>query len=228
MMLSFFADLSRRHPISSVPICAATARRETRAAARWRQFFLDAPFRAPLRNRRSSAQSAAGTEPCVRTTQTVGQRVTPLAWVNAATAASYSVEDIPGGGMTGLAVAPIIGDILLEFVVRARRAPPLARGSSRYSHRPRPLRRYKFACFSSSELRVATTRPTRWIPILYFVSDISDTESSSPYLLLRQTAALDALVERSTRFGASLFAASRSKSAADSPALSDSRSDWRR
>jgi hypothetical protein len=96
--------------------------------------------------RRSSAQSAAGTEPCVRTTQTVGQRVTPLAWVNAATAASYSVEDIPGGGMTGLAVAPIIGDILLEFVVRARRAPPLARGSSRYSHRPRPLRRYKFAC----------------------------------------------------------------------------------
>jgi hypothetical protein len=69
-----------------------------------------------------------------------------LAWVNAATAASYSLEDIPGGGMTGLAVAPIIGDILLEFVVRARRAPPLARGSSRYSHRPRPLRRYKFAC----------------------------------------------------------------------------------
>src|SRR5258706_8884101 len=66
---------------------------------------------------------------CVRTTQTVGQRVTPLAWVNAATAASYSPEDIPGGVMTGLAVPPIIGDILLEFVVLARRAPPLARGS---------------------------------------------------------------------------------------------------
>ena len=77
--------------------------------------------------RRSSAQSAAGTEACVRTTQTVGQRVTPLAWVNAATAASYSLEDLPGGVMTGLAVAPIIGDILLEFVVLARRAPSLAR-----------------------------------------------------------------------------------------------------
>src|ERR1700730_7556666 len=115
MMLSF-ADLSRRHPISSGPICAATARRETRGAGVWALFFPRRPIARATSYRRSSAQSAAGTEPCVRTTQTVGQRVTPLAWVNAATAASYSLEDIPAGVMTGLAVAPIIGDILLEFV----------------------------------------------------------------------------------------------------------------
>ena len=41
----------------------------------------------------NAARSAAGTEAWVRAKQAVGQRVTPLSRINAATAASYSLED---------------------------------------------------------------------------------------------------------------------------------------
>jgi hypothetical protein len=146
--------------------------------------------------RRSSAQSAAGTEAWVRTTQTVGQRVTPLAWMNAATAASCSPEDIRGGVMTGLAVPPIIGDILLEFVVRARRAPPLASGACRYSHRPRSPRKYRFACRFLLWARCCDHETHSIGYDFIFRIWYIRYQTASPHLMLRHTAALDALFER--------------------------------